>query len=295
MPRRESARFQRPVVFDGSIAAAVRRRYVDDGMSIRRIADELSLPRTVVSGVLDELGVAISPRGAGRIRPRRCPAPPPDVAQALVELYVTRRLGRADVARRLGVSESRVRTWLRQLGVPTRTRGRRNREDRRRDPPELVADLYGTAELTADEVAANIGSTRGRVLASAHESGLPVRPGAAAPDDEALSVLAALYTDPRVLGTLKRHGIPIASTPGPITRRFPVPSRLSAGLLAELYDECGLSTVQIELVTGQPAATVRRHLQASGFRLRPPGGISPFTRRAREQFLFGTHDQRPPA
>jgi transposase-like protein len=281
MPRRESIQSPCAATFNRRTAEAVRRRYVVDGLSIRRTADELGLPRKVVSAVLRDLGVAVAPRGAGRARPRRAPAPPLAVAEALVELYVTRRLSRAEVARRLGVPESRIRTWLRHLGVPTRTRGRSNREDRRRDPPQAVEDLYVTAELTADEVASHLGSTRGRVLASAHEGGIPVRPGAAAAEDQPVPLLTALYSDSRVRAALQRHGIPIVPTPGPITQRFPVAAKLTLPLLADLYESCGLSTVQIELVTGQPAATVRRHLQDSHFPLRSAGGVAPFTRRAR--------------
>jgi hypothetical protein len=264
-----------------SSAEIVRRRYVDDGLSIRRIADELHLPRRYVSQVLHGYGIPVEPRGAGRPRPRRCPAPAPDIAAALVDFYLNQRLDRAEVARRLGVSDGRVRTWLRHLGVPVRTRGWNNREDRRRDPTQLIEDLYVTAGLSADEVAAHIGSTRGRVLASAHEGDLPVRPGAAATDGAEVSLLTALYRDRRVLTALARHGVSANLTPGPITERFATPIRLSPQLLADLYKECGLSTTQIELVTGQPAATVRRHLHHAAIPLRHAGGLAPFTRRAR--------------
>jgi hypothetical protein len=44
---------------------------------------------------------------------------------------------------------------------------------------------------------------------------------------------------------------------------------------------CGLSTQHIELLTGQPAESVRRLLANGGIILRGAGGRSPFMRRWR--------------
>lgn len=68
---------------------------------------------------------------------------------------------------------------------------------------------------------------------------------------------------------------------GPITARFPGPVTLTGDLLRTLYTGCGLTARHIELLTGQPAETIRRALRAAGVRARPPGGRSPFARRVR--------------
>jgi hypothetical protein len=52
-------------------------------------------------------------------------------------------------------------------------------------------------------------------------------------------------------------------------------------LARELYVRCGLGLRHIELISGQPAETVRALLHAHEITLRPPGGRSPFMRRWR--------------
>jgi len=117
------------------------------------------------------------------------------------------------------------------------------------------------------------------VLRSAHEQGLPVRVGRAPParGPSEIELLAALYADPEIRRILDRHCVPAVTVTGPIWKRFPAPQPLTAGLATELYEGCGLSTHQIELLTGAPAA-VRSALRASGVQLRPAGGRSPFMR-----------------
>lgn len=146
-----------------------------------------------------------------------------------------------------------------------------------------MRSLYVAAELTADTVATQIRSTRGRVLATAHEEGLPVRPGGSSTSGRGVRILAALYDDDDVLTALHRHAVPIVNSPGTITERFPIPHPVTTELVGDLYCRCGLSTTQIELVTGQPAATIRRRLIRNGIPLRSTGGLAPFTRRARSQ------------
>ena len=90
-----------------------------------------------------------------------------------------------------------------------------------------------------------------------------------------------LYDDPLVQECLRRHNLPVAREPGPLPQRFPVPFRLTEGLLRDMYIDCGLSTVHIELLTGQPADTVRKMMTRAGITRRPPGGRSPFLRRQR--------------
>lgn len=47
------------------------------------------------------------------------------------------------------------------------------------------------------------------------------------------------------------------------------------------YWRCGVGLNHIELVTGQPAHTVRAFMRRGGIAVRHPGGRSPFLRRWR--------------
>ena len=95
-----------------------------------------------------------------------------------------------------------------------------------------------------------------------------------------VELLSALYADAEVRKVLDRHGVPVASLTGPAWKRFPAPQPLTAGLVSDLYEGCGLSLHHIELLIGRPAAAVGALLRASGIKLRPRGR-SPFTDRWR--------------
>jgi hypothetical protein len=78
---------------------------------------------------------------------------------------------------------------------------------------------------------------------------------------------------------------------GPIWQRFPVPLPVGHELAEELYVVCGLSLRHIELLSGQPAETIRALLHARRIKLRPAGGRSPFMRRWRggRQHIMSAH------
>jgi hypothetical protein len=225
-------------------------------------------------------GFEIAPRGTGRARPNRRLPIPDEVHQLLPLLYVDLRMTRGQVAAFFGVPEARVRAWLTRLGIRTRTRGAANREDRARLDPELVERLYVALAHTADEVGGEAGAGRAIVLSTLHEAGLPVR----VPNSvEEHVLLDDLYADPLVRSAIRRFGLPVADVAGPLHERFPTPVPLTAPLLRELYEGCGLAVVHIELLTGQPSATVRHRLGAAGVVQRAPGGLSPFVKRSRER------------
>jgi len=98
-----------------------------------------------------------------------------------------------------------------------------------------------------------------------------------------IELLNALYADPEVRQVLEKHGVPIAPLTGPAWKRFPAPLALTADLVAELYEGCGLGLNQIGLLTGRPSAAAGAVLRAKGIRLRPVGERSPFTRRWRQR------------
>lgn len=257
----------------------VVERYVA-GASVRRIAAELGLSRRAVRDVLDRAGLEVPPYGRGRVRPDVRLPRPEGIDETLDRLYRHEGLTRRQVAERLGVPEHQVRTWLEEGGHVRRTRGWANREDRRRLDKPTLEQLYVRQGLTAAEVSRRTGVPLQKVLAALHDHGLPVR----VPDQDhehTLVLLELLYGDPAVRAALYRHGVPVRATPGLLHERFPVPVRLTPRLVRDLYIGCGLSVVHIEMLTGQPAATVTRALKAARVCLRPAGGLSPFLRRHR--------------
>jgi hypothetical protein len=152
-------------------------------------------------------------------------------------------------------------------------------------PADLpLAPLPERAALSADEAGKVLGVSRRIVLRSAHDQGLPVRVGGVPPSrgPSEIEPLTALYSDPQVSRVLERHRVPVVRQAGPIWERFPVPHPLTAALVTDLYESCGLSLHCIELLTGRPAAAAGELLRASGIRFRPPGGRFPFMRRWRE-------------
>lgn len=260
----------------------LKHLYVCGGLSTYQIGEIVGIDRQRVTRLLRRAGVTIRARGTGRKRPRRRIPDPPGLPALLEELYVRRRLTSGQIGGLLGMPERRVRERLSEYGIPVRTRGRCNREDRIKLPAEQLKEMYVLDEMSADQVARALGVSRQVVLRNAHDLGLPVRfpsPSAAGVTDREIQLIEALYTDPLVDETLRRHRIPRVPAGGPIWQRFPTPVPIGGGLLHELYIVCGIGSQHIELLTGHPSATVRRIMTGCGIPLRQPGGRSPFLRR----------------
>lgn len=251
-------------------------------LSTYKIAAITGIGRQRITRMLRKDGIAVKPYGAGRRPPRAAEDERLDYLMA--HLYLDQRMTSPQIAGLTGLSERTVRNRLRARGVRIRTRGVHNREDRTLVSSEDLAALYVRDGLSADEAGKLLGVSRKIVLRSAHDQGLPVRVGGPPParGPSEIELLAALYADPQVRRALNRHGVPVVSLAGPIWQRFPVPHQLTAGLAAELYEGCGLSLHQIELLTGQPIAAVGDLLHAIGAQMRPAGGRSPFMCRWRE-------------
>jgi hypothetical protein len=257
--------------------------YACQMLSTYKIAAITGADRQRITRLLHQAGIKVKPSGTGRRLTRRT-AEGERLDQLMTRLYQDLRMPSPLIAELTGLSEYAVRSRLRARGVPIRTRGRNNREDRSAVSPDDLAALYLQAGLSAEEAGKLLGVSRRIVLRSAHEQGLPVRVGGAPPSHGPweIELLAALYSDSQVRRVLDRHGVPAVTRPGPIWKRFPAPQALTSALVIELYEGCGLSTHHIELLTGRPAAAARLLLRASGVKLRPAGGRSPFMRRWRQ-------------
>lgn len=263
-----------------SLTIKVCELYERDGLSTRRIADVLRISRQQVDRALRQAGVAVAARGAGRPRPTTRLPRPDDLAEVLQTLYHDQRLTRRQVSDRLDLTEGFVRDRLEEYGIATRTRGRCHREDRRELSEHDLISYYQDRELSAEAAGHLLGVSRRILLRAAHDRGVPVRPSAAATSNVGpIALIDALYADPLIKRTLRRHRVPTVAAGAPIWERFPDPVPLTAKLCIDLYVLCGVSTTQVELLTGQPAATIQRVLHGAGITLRPPGGRSPFRRR----------------
>lgn len=184
--------------------------------------------------------------------------------------------------------------------------------------PERVAHLRACQLLPVATIAAVTGSDRRSIIRLLYEAATDVGPGGAvrrmtreAATDEWLDevmahlssrdrrpasrtgrsssrgpseveLLTALYADPDVRRVLEKHGLPVVTLAGPAWKRFPAPQPLTADLVSDLYEGCGLGLHHIELLTGRPAAAAGAVLRAKGIQLRPAGGRSPFMRRWRQ-------------
>jgi hypothetical protein len=264
-----------------ALPVRISHLYECHGLSSYRIAAIVGISQQRVNRALHRAGVAVKPKGAGR--PRR-QGPELEALGARMEyLYVRLRLTSGQVAAVTGVPERTVRSRLAARGVRLRTRGPYHREDRVTVPADALARLYAEAGLPAAEIGRLFGVSGRVVLRAAHDQGLAVRVGGPEPREgpAEIELIEALYADPAVRHCLDRHGVSQVRPGAPIWRRFGEPVPLGPELATELYESCGLALRHIELLTGQPAETVRALLRGCGVDLRPRAGRSPFLRRWR--------------
>lgn len=263
--------------------ARLAHLYLCDGLSTYRIAQVTGIDRQRVTRLLRRAGVPLRPRGAGGTRPQTRRTDPPGLAALLHELYVDRRLTTAQVGAMLGIPARTVRDRLGEYGIRRRTKGSWDREDRKDVPADDLWTLYDRDGLSAGEVGRKLHVSRKIVLRTAHDLGLPVRAGGAVPlpGPEHIELISALYADEQVRAVLTEHGIPQVPAGGPIWQRFPEPVPLTKRLVTDLYWSCGIGLSHVELLTGQPAHTVRGFMRRSGIAVRDPGGRTPFLRRWR--------------
>ena len=193
-----------------------------------------------------------------------CPQDLPDapLPERVAHLRACQLLPAAKIAAVTGVDRRSVTRLLYEVATEARPRGAGRRRTR-----EAAADEW------LDQVTAHLSRPDPTPVT---RSGVPSARG---PSE--LELLSALYADPKVRRVLDRHGVPMVTLAEPAWRRFPAPQPLSADLVSDLYAGCGLSLHHIELLTGRPSAGVGALLRASGIKLRPSGGRSPFMDRWR--------------
>jgi hypothetical protein len=135
-------------------------------------------------------------------------------------------------------------------------------------PAEVLDDLYTRLGMTADEVGRRLGTSRNTVLRSAHAFGGAVP----AQGPEEIEMVEALYADPLIAAVLDARDIPRVPPGTPLWQRFPDPVPLTTPLVKDLHWGCGAGLAHIELLTGQPAMTVRGFMRRAGIPIRPADG-----------------------
>jgi hypothetical protein len=262
--------------------------------STYRIAEVAAVSRQRVARQLRRAGVTLRPRGAGGTRPDRRASDPPDLESLLRSWYVDSRMTSVEISDKLGIPQRRIRTRLAEYGITRRTRGGLNREDRTELDRDVLDHWYTDAQLPAADVGAITSTSGGIVLRNAHDLGVAVRLGGPAPrrGPTEITLVDALYDDPGVAAILTAHQVPVVPAGRPLWERFPQRVPLTGGLARALYCDAGVSTADIALLTGQPAATVARYLRGIGVDLRPPGGRSPFRQRWRARGRDGPRSSR---
>lgn len=210
---------------EGALAATLLDLYCRRGWSLRQIASSFRIDRHRATRILKQAGMHIPAYGAGRARPAQRTPISARQAQLIRRLYVSELQGMSQIGERVGVSAHTVRRVLREAGVPIRTRGWANREDRMEPSARVIEDLYLIQGLTAEDVARRVGCSRRIVLRLAHDLGWPVPIGGPPPQHgpQEIELIRALYADPSVRQTLMRHGVRRVDPGSAIWKRFPEP------------------------------------------------------------------------
>lgn len=165
-------RRQRPAprLRDDSIdVEKARDLYVEEGMSLRAIADVLGTTPDKLQVRLTRAGVTL--REPGRWGPRVTPLD----RHWLVDAYLTRRLAIDEMAAEAGCSAAHIRNELRRHGVHRR-RAPTAREGWMELTPDVLHQLYVVEELTLREIAERAGGSDGRVLKALRRAGIARRP-----------------------------------------------------------------------------------------------------------------------
>lgn len=238
--------------------------YANQGLTPKAIAELLGdYSATTVRNRLKRYGIPT--RG-----PRYTKSTPmPELTEALLrQLYVEQRLRAREIAARLGYANAAVRRALRRHGIVIEDNRRgRPRQRRIEFDRALLEELYVNRDLSAEAVGRELGVTGALVLKRLHDYGIPVRRTRWDHPSDGPVRLEELKKNRMVRVALVKAGIP----PWRETGAAAVES-LGPELLHTLYEELGLSTFDIELVTGRTQTGVRADLARAGITLRPRPG-----------------------
>ena len=295
----------------------VRRLYVDERLTTSQIADTLDVSVSGIRSTMDRHGIktrsntplTVTPtelqrhldhgfsnteiaaihgvntwavtkriRDLGLRRPTAAPQyeAPPD--EELKNKYLVEKQTILAIAEHYGTTHSTIRDWLERIDVTIGIDrpGTANRRDRDLTRDQLKR-MYLKEELTAAEIAAQIGVTKKVVLTMLHENGIALRPSGARRPGNPVPLLDQLYNDASITEALTRHAIPLVTTYGNSNQRFPELPALTGELLEDLYNHCGLSIQMISLLVGHGEASIRSHMRNTNVSIREGRSRAPWT------------------
>lgn len=196
------------------------------------------------------------------------PAWPWPPGQALVEyLYRTLGLGVVECADRLRCKVDDLKDLIVGYGMPLRDTDEFRDSDRWRLDPQELRSMYLDQGMRVDDIAAILGSSNILVYRAMHRYHLPV---ARYTGQEPRVRYDDLMADSRVAEALAAAGIEPPGVDPPLRRR-----PLQPELLRVLVGELGLSSLDVELLTGRDAVMVRADCAHSGIK-KPqlPAGVT---------------------
>ena len=263
-------------------AVLVRRLYVEDRVSMVRIAAQLHCDTDRVRAVLTGEGVPI--RMPGRRDDHR---PAPITAAQLQKLYVEEDLPISEVARRLGCSDTRVAAALERLQIPRHPDPhRRHRVPTVDIDADTLTSLYVDQKLDDITIASRYHVPPVRIRHRRSELGIR-RPAATPPHSEPpppppaeqleqlylveklpLKVIARRYhTSTRVVrGWLSEGGIPVQPRTSRSDRQ-----QLDPIMLRERYEQQQWTAAQIAAEQHTTVQLVLRALHENGIPVRRGG------------------------
>lgn len=219
----------------------------------------------------EHAAAVLEPQHLGVGAARGLPAWPwPPSPSLLRYLYHSLGIGLVECADRLRCDVDDLKAVFRVSGIDTRRLDEPERSRRWRLDPEELHDLYAEQGLTVEQIAEDIGVSRALIYRTLHRHHLPVVPTSGRGDRPRVRY-DELLADTRVRHALASAGVAAAGVDPPIR---PVP--LPTALLAALVEGFGLSTFDVELLTGRLARSVREDCKNAGIQ---PVGSS--TRRRR--------------
>lgn len=184
------------------------------------------------------------------------PWPWPPGPALLRHVYETLDIGLVELSDRLRCDIEELKNRLVSVGVRLRRPDDPHPSTRWRLDPVELRQLYVERGRTVPEIAEHLGVSRAVVYRALHRFHLPVVPGTGGEPRVRFDVPAG---DPRVLSAMRAAGVALAGADPPIMSR-----PLSPRLLCVLVTDLGLSTFDIELLTGRLARSVLEDCRAAG-------------------------------
>lgn len=153
--------FQKSTKSDEAVSRELlEKMYVEQNMGSRAIGERLGMSPKAVLDLLRENGIGIRSRNL------------PDIGEdVLRNMYVDNSMTQAEIASQLGVSPSFVGRQIKEHGISRPSKS----EKTKLLTKELLEEKYLRNEMTAEEIAKEMGVCKRSVLLRLHDYGIPVR------------------------------------------------------------------------------------------------------------------------